>query len=306
MNRPLARALAVLLASGLLAAGAAARNDYADPAFNAPLSAGLEHFYARDFPNAQTSFAAALKIVPDNTLAIAFLNAAAAQAADDLDVLTNGEEDAVSAAPKNYLNHVRLGFSYLFQSNAGRDRSQDARDEFNAAVNLDPDAPAAHVGLGIMRFDERSANRAKSEMLAALRSDPNDVLAREYLAQLYQSDLRDPQRGLGYAIDVPNLVPRYADIYFHIGSLLADLHQPQAAVSYVNRGLALDPGHVGEAGRHGYTLLAQIYIGQNQLAAATKALDAALEADVDTIIARTLLAKIKNGGYASPTPAPPE
>jgi len=314
-NRP-ASVLAFLIAGAFLVslvepvrgaapgghAPAAPRNDYANLAFSTELGAGLKQFYARDFKAAGRSFEGALKIVPDNTLAISFLNAAAAQNEGDLDVLTNVEEDAVSGAPKNYVNHVRLAFSYLFESTGGRDRTQDARDELNQAVNLDPEAPAAHVGLGIMRFNERSANRAKTELQTALHSDPNNVLAREYLCQLYQTDLRDPQRALAYAIDVPNLVPQYADIDFHIGSLLHDMHQYDAAVSYLNKGLALDVDHVGEA-QHGYTLLARIYIEQKKFGDATRVLNTAIASDVDTIYARTLLARIKSGDYASPSPS---
>jgi len=88
------------------------RNDYAKASFTAPLSEGLRHFYARDFKSAQADFNRALLVVPDNTLAISFLNAAAAQQQGELDVLTNVEEDAVSGAPKNYINHIRLAFSY--------------------------------------------------------------------------------------------------------------------------------------------------------------------------------------------------
>jgi len=280
------------------------RNDYAKASFTAPLSEGLRHFYARDFKSAQADFNRALLVVPDNTLAISFLNAAAAQQQGELDVLTNVEEDAVSGAPKNYINHIRLAFSYLFESASGRDRSQDARDELNLAVTLEPEAQAAHVGLGIMRFNDRSANRAKTELLAALRVDPSNVLAREYLGQLYQTDLRDPERGLQYVIDVPNLVPAYADIQFHIGSLLSDLGQPDAAIGYLKKGIALDADHVGEAGQHGYTLIARIYIAQHKLKEATAVLNTAVDADVDAIYARTLLAKIKNGDYdASPAPS---
>jgi superkiller protein 3 len=287
------------------AAVGAARDDYAERAFSDPLAEGLRHFYARAFKPAQADFERALGIVPDNTLALSFLNAAAAQQTGALDVLTNVEEDAISGAPKVYLNHVRLAFSYLFESSIGRDRDQDARDELNAAINLDPDAAAAHVGLGILRFQERSANRAKSEFLAALRTDPNNVLAREYLGQLYQTDLRDPERGLSYVIDVPNLVPGYADIAFHIGSLLADLHQDDEALKYLDRGVALDTGHVGEAGQHGYTLIARILIGQHRLKDASAVLATAIDDDVDTIYARTLLEKIKNGEYdPSPEPKP--
>ncbi len=276
------------------------RNDYADVRFTTPLAAGLKHFYACNFKEAEADFDRALEVIPDNTFAISFLNAAAAHRADDLTVLTNREEDAVSNAPKNYVAHVRLAFSYMFSP---RDRSLDAREELQNALNLNAEAPAAHVGYGIMRINERSANRAKSEFLAALKADPNNVLAREYLAQIYQVDLRDPQRGMSYAIDVPNLVPGYADIQFHIGSILDDLKQPDAAIAAIRRGLEVDSCHAGEAGQHGYTLIARILIAQKKCAEAEKTLNSAIKADVDTIFAKKLLEKIKKGDYC-PAPSP--
>jgi tetratricopeptide (TPR) repeat protein len=284
-------------------AGGHERNDYANVRFANVLGTGLRHFYSREFAAAQSDFESALKLIPDNTLAISFLNAAAAHTPGALDSLTNLEEDAVTGAPKNYVNHVRLAFSYMFQSLAGRDRTQDARDELNGAVQLDAAAPAAHVAFGILRFNERSANRAKVEFLAALKTDPSNVLAREYLAQLYQSDLRDPQRGLAYIIDCPNLVPGYADLAFHIGSLLHDLKQPAAAIKYVQTGIELDPGHVGEAGQYGYTLLARIYLDQHRLDDAKQVLNKAVAVNADASYARTLLAKIDKGDYDKKAPS---
>ncbi len=300
--RRCALALAALIAllAGAAPAGAApaaGRDDYANFAFTQSLASGLKHFYARRFADAQVDFTTALRAVGDNTLALSFFNAAAAQQPGALDALTNGEEDELANDPKNYVDHVKLAFSYMFQSVEGRDRSEDAREELDAAINLQPDGQAAHTGLGILRFNDRSTNRAKTELLAALKTDPDNVLAREYLGQLYQTDLRDPQRGLSYVIDVPNLVPGYADIAFHIGSLLYDLKQPQAAIGYVKRGLELDTGHVGEAGQHGYTLLARIYIGQNKLSDAKAALNQSIAANADTIFAKALLAKIQAGDY---------
>jgi Tfp pilus assembly protein PilF len=278
---------------------AAAANDYANPSFAQPLGAGLRHFYARDFKAAQGDFERALAVIPDNTFALSFLAAAAAHEPGALDALTNLAEDAVSGAPKDYAGHVRLGFTYIFTSLAGRDRLQDARDEFAAARDLAPSRAAAHVGLGVLRYDERSANRAKNEFLAALASDPENVLAREYLAQLYQSDLHDPQRGLAYAIEVPNLVPGYADIHFHLGALFYDLKQPEAALQELERAFALDEGSVGEA-QHGYTLMARIYLERHDLEDAKKALGRSLAANADAIVARHLLDKIERGDYASP------
>src|ERR1700676_3859121 len=74
------------------------RNDYANALFTAPLASGLKHFYSRSFKEAQAEFERALAIIPDNTLAISFLNAAAAQQNGALEVLTNLEEDAASGA----------------------------------------------------------------------------------------------------------------------------------------------------------------------------------------------------------------
>ena len=281
------------------------RNDYADSAFNVPLATGLRAFYLRDFHAARRAFERALTVVPDNTLALSFLNATVAQTPGDLDALIDTEEDALGGHPRDYLTHVRLAFSYLFASQLGRDRDTDAHDELTAAVGLRPDAPAAHVGLGILRETERSTNRAKVEFLAALRADPNNVLAREYLALIYQTDLRDPQRGLAFAIDIPNLAPDYADIYYHIASLFDDLGQPEAALRFATLGLEKDIGHVGEAGQHGYTLLARIYLNQKKPADARRVLRASIAADVDASLAATLLRKIDNGDYDPRKPTPP-
>lgn len=304
LRRALVLTLASALAVPLLAAAPAARNDYGNAAFSKPLGEGLRAFYARDFTGARKSFEAALGVVPDNTLALSFLNATAAQVPGDLDALVNDEEDALAKNPKSPLAHIRLGFSYMFTSLSGRDRNVDAREELNAAVQLDPTSQAAHTGLGIMREAERSANRAKTEFLAALNADPHNVLAREYLAQIYQIDLKDPQRALAMVVDIPNQVPDYADIDFHLASLLQDLGQSDAAISYATRGLQADIGHVGEAGQHGYTLLAQIYLQEKKIDDARRVLKASINAGTDVTYANTLLKKIDDGTYGKPSPSP--
>ncbi len=285
-----------------------ARDDYANPAFTAPLGEALRAFYTRDFATARKDFESALAVVPDNTLALSFLNAAASQTPGDLDALVDGEEDALAKNPRDPLAHVRLGFSYMFASLTGRDRAIDAREELNAAVQLDPTSQSAHTALGIMRESERSANRAKTEFVEALTTDPQNVLAREYLALIYQTDLKDPQRALNQIINVPNLVPDYADIYFHIASVMHDMGQFDAAISYATRGLQADIGHVGEAGQHGYTLLARIYLDEKKPEDARRVLKASISAGTDVAYASTLLKKIDDGAYgkieASPTPAP--
>jgi tetratricopeptide (TPR) repeat protein len=277
------------------------RNDYANAKFSAALAVGLKAFYTKQFGQAVDGFNDALAIVPDNTLAISFLNAAAAQNGT-LESLIANEEDVLGKNSKNYLAHARLGFSYLFSSQVGHNRDVDAREELNAAIAIDPKNPAAHVGLGVMRFNERSTNRAKTEFLAALDADKNNVLAREYLGQIYQLDLKDPQRGLAYVIDVPNVVPGYADIDFHIGSLLYDLNQKAQAIKWLQQAIDIDIGHVGEAGQHGFTLLAQAYLDEHKVAEARKVLHEAIISNSDAPYAQTILAKIDRGVYDEPKP----
>ena len=91
---------------------------------------------------------------------------------------------------------------------------------------------------------------------------------------------------------MPNVVPQYADIDFHIASLLHDLRQMPAAIDYATRGLEIDVGGVGEAGQHGYTLLARIYLDARRPDDARRVLRASIAAGVDVDYAQTLLARI--------------
>ncbi|MDQ6932073.1 MAG: hypothetical protein M3160_02725, partial [Candidatus Eremiobacteraeota bacterium] len=273
------------------------RNDYGRPAFMTLLNSGMQAYYAKKFGEAENDFAAALAIVPDNTLAMAYLNAAADKDSHSLDGLAAQEANALESPPKTYVNYLRLAFTYLAQSMAGQDRSALVQQNLAAASVLAKRKQAVHVGMGILRFNEGSINKAKVEFLAALRDDPNNVLAREYLGQIYQSVLHDPQRALTFVIPIANVVPKYADIQFHIGSLLYDLKEPAQAARYVTNGLELDTGHVSEAGRFGYTLLARIYIQERKLADAKRVLNAAVNSNADAAYARTLLEKLSRGDY---------
>jgi len=293
----LRRALGVITCLLLMGMAPQVRNDYNRPPFISLLNSGMQDYYAKKFDKAENDFAAALAIVPDNTLALAYLNAAADKDAHSLDGLAAQEENALEAVPKSYLNRVRLAFTYIAQSMTGRDRNALIREHLAAAAALHPRGQGVHVGLGILRFNEGSINKAKVEFLAALADDPNNVLAREYLGQIYQSVLHDPQRALAYVIPVANLVPNYADIQFHIGSILYDLKEPALAARYVTTGLQIDTGHVSEAGRFGYTLLARIYIQERKLSDAKRVLNAAVSSNSDAAYARTLLEKISKGDY---------
>ena len=128
------------------------------------------------------------------------------------------------------------------------------------------------------------------------------------MGTIYQVDLRDPQEGLKYVVGVPNLVPDYADIQFHLASIMQDLKLYDDAIRYAKAGIALDTGRVGEAGQHGYVLIAQILLQQKKVGEAKKYLQQAVTYDADGIYAKKLLDKIAKGDYedksAGSTPPP--
>lgn len=269
---------------------------YADHAFVSDLNTGLTAFYGKQFAQARDDFNAALKIAPTDSLALSLMNAAVSNIGpDELDTLANEEEDAVVKHPKDAVAETRLAYTYLFEAQMLPQRSSDAKDALDTAIGSEPSLAGAHVGLGIYRLGEESTNRAKAEFLAALASQPHDILALEYLSGIYQNDLRDPQRALTYLIDVPNLIPNYADAYFHIGSIMEDLGQYDAGVTYLKNAITLDGGHVGEAGQFGLPLLGDLYLKLHELDLAKKAYGDAVTFGEEPEYAKAQLDRIRSG-----------
>jgi len=296
MKPAIAIALALLVAVGLSRPALAQSAPYANPQFAAALSAALRSFYTRDFAAALAKFQACLAIDPGEPLALAFENATLLHIDPlRLQALAAKEEADAARAPRNALAQTRLGFTDLFLAQSDSSRADDARAALDEAIAVDPQAVAAHVGLGIYRYglDERS--RAKAELLAALAADPHDVLAREYLSSIYQKDLQDPNRALDYLIDVPNVVPQYADAFYHLGSIFDDLGQYDAAVRYLRTAIDMDSGHVGEAGQDGLPLLGRIYLKIHHVEDAKRAFAEAVVFGEEPEFSQSQLDKIKRG-----------
>jgi len=295
------RAVAVVAACAMAVLAAArtparAADPYANHTFVTHINAGLTEFYSRRFEGAQSDFAAALAVAPSDSLALSLLNAAVRNiSADALDELANQEEDAVTKNPRDANAQTRLAYTYLFEAQTVASRADDAKDALNAAIAVNPNLAAAHVGLGIYRLGEASTNRAKGEFLAALAAQPHDILALEYLADIYQDDLRDPQRALTYLIDVPNLVPNYSDAYYHLGSIMDDLGQYDAAVRYLQTSIDLDKGRVGEAGQFGLPLLGDVYLKIHDVDLAKKAYTDAVTFGEEPEYAKAQLERIRSG-----------
>jgi tetratricopeptide (TPR) repeat protein len=286
-----------MLACARPSAAAVQQGDqYSNRTYLTRINDGLTAFYTKDFGKARTDFEAALAIAPSDSFALSFLNASLRNlGVDALTELSNQEEEDAAKNPRDALAQTRLGYTYLFMAQFQTARGPDARDAFNAALQIDPHMAAAHVGLGIYRLGDNSTSRAKAEFLAALESSPKDVLAREYLSSIYQVDLKDPNRALAYLVDVPNLMPNYPDAFYHLGSIMDDLGQYDAAIKYLKTAIDLDKGHVGEAGQYGLPLLGTVYLKVHKVPEAKLAFSEAIVYGEAPEFSQSQLDKIKRG-----------
>ncbi len=293
---PIAALAAAIFAFAATSTASASPDPYTNRTFVGHVNAGLTAFYGKHFDDARAEFEAALAIAPTDSLALSLMNAAVSnEGPEALGALTDREEDAVAQHPKDAVAQTRLAYSYLFLAQTIPARADDAKEALDAAVAADASVAGAHVGLGIYRLGEESTNRAKGEFLAALAAQPHDVLALEYLSGIYQNDLRDPQRALSYLIDVPNLIPDYADAYFHLGSIMSDLGQYDAAVAYLKTAIGLDQGHVGEAGQFGLPLLGDVYLKVHKTDLAKKAYTDAVAFGEEPEYSKAQLDRIRSG-----------
>ncbi|TAM61033.1 hypothetical protein EPN52_03450 [bacterium] len=252
--------LAACSAAGAAAAGADRAADY-----TSAMDAGLHDFYARAFGRARDEFDAAHAARPGDALADAFYAAAAVRAGHAVPALVDELEQRAAQVPADASASALAGFAELLPTRAGLDLRARARAAFLRAAALDPHAAAAHVGLAILAFDLHRAAEAKGELTQALRIEPRDPLAGEYLAQLELRVLRQPVRALAALIDVTNSLPGYADAYYLLGEAALAGGHGAAAVRFLERCLELDPHGVGEGGRYGRALLARALEDQGRV-----------------------------------------
>jgi len=219
----------------------------------------MRHFYARAFDAARADFEEAHRRAPRDPLADTFYVASSVRAGERLETLVSKLEERAALAPTDDAEEALLGFAELFSPGDGTDLSARARLAFQRARALAPDSAAPHVGLGILAFDRHAVVEAKREFLAALRIDPLDVLAREYLSQLDLIYLKEPLAAIAVLIDATNTAPGYADAYYHLGEAALAAGRYELAARFLERCLRLDPHGVGEGGRYGRMLLARAY-----------------------------------------------
>ena len=131
-----------------------------------------------------------------------------------------------------------------------------------AALDLEPDDPAARAAWQNALLDAGDTGSVRAEAEAALAADPGDVAARVRLAELLDGEGRTDEalRELGRAVEAS---PRDVELRYLFGQLLGKAERLREAMEQFAAVVTLDPRHV-EAHR----VLAEAAVRSDELGAA--------------------------------------
>jgi hypothetical protein len=105
--------------------------------------------------------------------------------------------------PQEAGTHLALGITLLM---AGRLDSADAA--LAEAARLSPGLPEAETGRGMIARALGRRDEARDRFLGVARTHPNAVIARQYLADMYENDYADYAGALQMCREVQALVPQ--------------------------------------------------------------------------------------------------
>ncbi|MYA08936.1 MAG: tetratricopeptide repeat protein [Holophagales bacterium] len=154
-----------------------------------------------------------------------------------------------------------------------RGDNQAAARYARAALDLEPDDPAARAAWQNALLDAGDTGSVRAQAEAALAADPGDVAARVRLAELLDREGRtdDALRELGRAVEGS---PRDVELRYLYGQLLGKAERLREAMEQFAAVVTLDPRHV-EAHR----VLAEAAVRSDELGAAWGHYRAILEAE---------------------------
>ena len=144
---------------------------------------------------------------------------------------TDGYRQVLAAEPGN--RDARLGLAALAMQ---RGETETARSLYQELLRLDPKDSSAQAALASLQ-QEPSAE-TESELKLLLAEQPNAAQLHFALANLYAAQARWPQAQQAY-FDAQRLRPTHPDYAFNLAISLEHLGQPQAALEYYRRALAL-------------------------------------------------------------------
>jgi predicted CXXCH cytochrome family protein len=157
---------------------------------------------------------------------------------------------AIKINPKYYQAYYELGKLY-----ENKNELNKASDVFRKAIQLMPNDPAAIAHLGFALAND-NYSEAVQLLEKALLLDKQNPYVYYNLGNIYALKLNDPARALNYFSQAVTLDPDIEDGYLNLGNTYAMLNEPDSAIESYNKYLYRNPNSLST-----YINLARVYEG---------------------------------------------
>lgn len=219
--------------------------------------------------NAQTPSPSHKHVVQDPAAAALNQLLASAQEAlnkEDFDTAAQDYQDYLAKKPDDALAHFQLGYAYT-----GMKKNEEAKKEYEKAIELDPEMGAAYLNLGLTLLDTDAAG-AVEPLEKAVELKPDEPRPKFLLGWAYERTGKLPQAVEQYRV-AEKLDAKNFNISFALARTLLAMNRPAEAEPEFRAAIALRadsaPAHLG---------LAQSLLAEKKLDAAETELAAYLAA----------------------------
>jgi tetratricopeptide (TPR) repeat protein len=182
---------------------------------------------------ARNSLKEAVQLSPDNALAWARL-AELRLSFGELDGALEDAQRAVAVNPDLSRTQTVLGFAYLTQV-----KTEQSKDAFGKAIELDQADPLPRLGLGLAKIRESDLHGGGRDIEIAASLDPNNSLIRSYLGKAYFEEKRTERDGAEYAI-AKELDPQDPTPWFYDAIRKQTVNRPVEALRDLQRAIELN------------------------------------------------------------------
>ncbi len=252
----------------------------------------MKLFYEKDLDRAKDAFHEVYKKEPSNTLALLYLLDCYAQK-KDVQPLLNEFEEAALAAPESALVKANLGMGYFTVSLMKKEVFDQALNEFQESLKIDPNLSMGYLGMGIIYYKKRMIPRSRSYFSKALKLNPDDIVALERLGEIFLLDDKNAASAQNLFSRIVELYPSYPDGYFYMGSASQTLGELDKAVEYFQKAMDLDPMGMGK-GYYAPERIGDIYYGQKNLPKAKEYYEKSLKISPDNSYSKRMLQLVKD------------
>lgn len=193
----------------------------------------MQIHYWRD---TRTVFERAVRVTPNNYLALALLGSLRAEDGD-VEGAMRLYHEALAVKPNYSKGHFYLAHGLQLQG-----KFDEAKAEYKTSLRLDPNDEPAHVFLGLLFAREQQYDQAAAEYEAALKINPHSANAHNDLARILQSQGRLDESARHYLAAL-QFDPSLAEAHNNLGALYLQQDRLAEGVAQLREALRLNPGN---------------------------------------------------------------